>query len=58
MEDLSRVTHYKTSGVQPLRLKLVGALFKSEKGTGPEIVASLREELAAPLTVMAWRQKR
>jgi hypothetical protein len=50
VEDLSRVTHYKTSGVQPLRLKLVGALFKSEKGTGPEIVASLREELAAPLT--------
>jgi hypothetical protein len=37
----------KERGVHPLRLRLVGEVFK-EKGTGEEIAESLRKELAEP----------
>lgn len=47
---LAKVTGEKTGGVQPLRLKLIGNLFETEKeDDGPTIVKSLLEELSKPL---------
>jgi len=44
---IARGLRSKERGVHPLRLRLVGEVFK-EKGTGEKIAESLRAELAAP----------
>ncbi len=48
--DLARVARQRVTGVQPLRLKLVGAILRNTDGTGPDIVKELRRELSEPLT--------
>ncbi len=55
---VAKATKEKNKGVQPLRLQLLGQVFKDEEQDGPSLISELTEEMKKPLDADGTAAKR